>query len=218
MSFDSQVSPSEFARKALAELDAEEPNLTPAQLLGGPLAWGESWVAMVEAERDPANAPTMRPHVIAACQGLRFHRAMRLHCTCRKGLDYVALATLASGVLVVSSPTLLPPKRRAGGPCDLGPVEGQDPESGWALIPWERTMRNRVAAHQSAWKDEPIHPVLGYEVGIIGDSAKRQVFVCEKCGAAHTFLNITLLRLVLHAIAADQRSVWIGGLNVPAQI
>jgi hypothetical protein len=181
--------------------------------MGGSLAWGESWVTKVEAERDPANAPTMRPHVIAACQELRFHPAMRLHCTCRKGLEYLALASLATGVLVVSSPELLPPKRRGGGPNDLGPVEGQDPEAGWALTPWERSMRNRVAAHQSAWKDEPVHPILGLGAGVMGDTAKRQIFICKKCGATHTFLNITLLRLVLQAIASDQRSVRLGGLS-----
>lgn len=214
MSFACQVtSPRNLARQALAELDAPEPNLELAQLMGGPLAWGESWVAMVEAERDPANAPTMRPHVIALCQGLSKHPALRLKCTCRKGLDYLALASMATGILVVSSPTLRSPNERGGGPNDLGPVDGQSPGAGWALIPWERSMRSRAAAHQTSWQDKPDHPVLGVKVGIVGDTAKRQVFNCSKCGATPTFLNITLLRLVLQAIAADQRSVWVGGVG-----
>ena len=207
MSFDRQADPKLLARQALVELDAPEPELSPAQLMGGQLAWGNSMVALVEAERDPANAPVMRPHVIAPCQALRTHPALRLHCTCGRGMDFLALAALATGVLVVSSPRLLPPKKRGGGPLDLAAVEGQDPEAGWALIPWEASMRNRASVHQTVWESEPVHPGLGVQARIIGDSAKRQTFHCTGCGATHTFLNITLLRLVLQAIARGDRPV-----------
>jgi len=196
-----------LAREALSELNAELPDESPAQLLGGSSAWGESWVASVEAERDPANAPTMRPHVIAPCQELRDHPALRLRCTCGRGLDFLALASFATGVLVVSSPRRLPKKRRGGGTLDLAAVTGDDPEAGWALLPWEASMRNRSAAHKTAFESDPIQLVLGEGAGLIGDTAKRQTFICKGCGATHTFQNITLLRLLLRAIAAEEQEV-----------
>ena len=204
---DRQTSPQALARAALEELDADTPNEAPAMLLGGPLAWGDSQVAQVEAERDPSNAPVMRPHVIGPCQKLRSQPALRLHCSCGKGLDYLALATLATGVLVVSSPTLLPFRRRTGGPGDLGPIGKDDPEAGWAFIPWEASMRDRAASHQTAWNGETPHLALGDNAVVMGDTAKRQTFHCGNCGATHTFLNIVLLRLVLRAIAAGERKV-----------
>lgn len=195
-----------LAKAALAELDAPEPDPSPAQLMGGPLAWGESRVAMVEAARDPANAPTMRPHVIAPCQKLQSHPALRLHCTCGKGLDFLALASL-NGVLVVSSPRRLPPKLRRGGPNDLVTVESDDPTRPWTFVPWERSMRRRVAVHHTAWQKPDVHLALGPGAGVMGDAAKRQLFTCPTCGADHTFVNITLLRLVLESMAAGEQTV-----------
>ncbi len=196
-----------LARAALAELDADTPDGSPAQLLRGPLAWGESSVAMVEAARDPINAPTMRPHVMGPCQQLQSHPALRLHCTCGRGLDFLALASLASGVLVVSSPRRQPKKLRAGGTQDLAPVDDFGPGFGWSLIPWERSMRDRAATHRTAWVDTEDHPVLGPGRGVMGDVAKRQTFICEGCGATHTFRNVVLLRLVLQAIADGESTV-----------
>ncbi len=184
--------------------------MSPAELFGAPLAWGASAVTQAEAARDPGNAPVMRPHVIAPCQKLQAHPALRLHCSCGKGLDYLALATLSTGVLVISSPRLLPPKWRQGGQQDLAAVDGNDPEAGWALIPWERSMRKRAGTHQTAWQPEGSHPVLGEGAFLIGDTAKRQTFICPNCGATHTFRNIALLRLVLQAIASGERKVRLG--------
>jgi len=195
-----------LARAALAELDAPEPNPSPAQLMGGPLAWGESWVTVVEAARDPANAPTMRPHVIAPCQKLQSHPALRLHCSCGKGLEFLALASL-NGVLVVSSPRRLLPKLRRGGPNDLATVDSDDPTRLWAFVPWERSMRTRLATHRGAWEVPPEHAALGPGAGVVGDAAKRQVFDCPACGASHTFVNINLLRMVLRAMEAGSRRV-----------
>jgi len=199
-----------LARAALAELNAPEPDRTPAQLMGGQLAWGESWVTMVEADRDPANAPTMRPHVIAACQQLREHPALRSRCKCGKPLDFLALAAFSTGVLVVSSPKLLPEERRGGGVLDFAPVDDSPPECGWALLPWEDLMRQRAARHRTAWHSDS-HPFLGPGAGVIGDTAKRQVFECAPgCGAVHVFRNATLLRLVLQAIADGSDEVVFG--------
>ena len=195
-----------LARAALAELDAPEPDPSPAQLMGGPLAWGESWVTVVEADRDPANAPTMRPHVIAPCQKLQSHPALRLHCSCGKGLEFLALASL-NGVLVVSSPQRLLPKLRGGGPNDLATVESDNPTRPWAFVPWERSMRTRLATHRGAWEVPPEHAALGPGAGVMGDAAKRQVFDCPACGASHTFVNITLLRMVLRAMEAGNHRV-----------
>lgn len=201
------TSPRDLARAALKELDAEEPDLSPVELLGGSLAWGESRVTEIEAERDPSNAPVMRPHVVAPCQKLQSQPALRLHCTCGKGLDYLALATLSTGVLVISSPTLLPPKRRTGGLGDLGAIGTDDPEAGWALIPWQESMRDRAAAHHTSWNEVGPHPALGDNAVVLGDAAKRQTFSCEICRATHTFKNIQLLRLVLRSIESGDRKV-----------
>ena len=201
----------ELAKAALAELDAPEPDPSPAQLMGGPLAWGESHVTLAEAARDPANAPTMRPHVIAPCQKLLSYPALRLHCTCGKGLDFLALASL-NGVLVVSSPRRLTPKLRRGGPNDLATAASDDPTKPWSFVPWERSMHERSASHRTAWKMPDVHPTLGPGAGIAGDAAKRQTFVCPACGATHTFVNVNLLRLVLQAIAAGERAVRLGSL------
>ena len=203
-----------LAKAALTELDAREADPSPAQLMGGPLAWGESWVATVEPARDPANAPTMRPHVIAPCQKLQSHPAIRLHCTCGKGLTFLALASFATGVLVVSSHRRLPPKLRRGGVEDLATVVSGDPSRPWALVPWEAAMRDRLAAHRTAWQRAPAGPSIGdlapeglVATGVVGDTAKRQAFACKRCGAIHVFLNVTLLRLVLKAMASGERAV-----------
>jgi hypothetical protein len=203
----------ELARAALRELEADEPDLSPAQTMGGPLSWAENWTGQVEAERDPINAPAMRPHVIAPCQELRHYRAMRLHCRCGKGLDYLALITL-NGVLVVSSPRLLPPKLREGGPLDLGPIDDSDPGARWTYARWERMMRDRSAVHRTAYEPPAIHAALGEGAGVVGDSAKRQWFTCNNCGATETFSNITLLRMFLEAIADGEGKVQIGGPRI----
>lgn len=201
------MSTRELALAALAELNAPEPNPSPAQLMGGPLAWGGSPVTMVEAKRDPVNAPTMRPHVIAPCQKLQSHPALRLHCSCGKALTFVALASLSTGVLVVSSPYRRPKKLRQGGPNDLATVS--DPSRPWALIPWEASMRERASQHQTAWTPGSPHPALGPGAGVIGDTAKRQTFACgaARCNAVHTFLNVNLLRVLLKAIAVGEPTV-----------
>ena len=156
----------------------------------------------------------MRPHVIAPCQELRTHRAMRLHCRCGKGLDYLARATL-NGVLVVSSPCLLPVKLREGGPLDFGPISDSDTGSRWTYTAWERMMRDRAAAHRTAYEPPAVHAALVQGAGVVGDSAKRQWFVCQNCGATETFSNITLLKMFLEAIANGEGMVKIGGPKVP---
>lgn len=212
MSFDDQQQWATLARQALAELNADELDPSPAVLMGGPLAWGDSWIALMEAERDPANAPTMRPHVISPCQKLQSHPALRLRCSCGRGLDFLALASMPPGVIVVSSPRRLPKKLRRGGPNDLASViEGADPQAGWALIPWEQSMRDRFATHRSSWQDGGEHFVLGEGAVLIGDAAKRQTFTCGACSANFTFVNVNLLRLVLETMANGDREVRLGG-------
>jgi hypothetical protein len=208
MSFDAQQR--QLALAALNELNAAEPNRTPAHLLGGDVAWGSDVVARVEAARDPANALAMRPHVVAPCQALASHRPLRLRCSCGRTLEFLALAPFATGVLVVSSPRLVPLESRGGGGVsDLAPIGTDDPEARWSLLAWEAHMQVRVqeAARTTAWDADGIHPVLGANVSLVGDTAKRTVFVCEHCAATHTLLNMTLLRQVLEAIANDERDI-----------
>ena len=194
-----------LARAALAELGAAEPDRSPVDLLGGRVAYGLEPVSRVEAARDPANAPAMRPHVVAPCQRLASYPALRLHCTCERGLDFLALAPFATGVLVVSSPRRLPKKRRAGGTQDLASPDDEHPDGPWTFSVWEASMLRRTASHSTAWMSEP-HPALG-DVMVMGDTAKRQVFYCKGCGATPVFVNVTLLRLVLQAIADGSESV-----------
>jgi len=205
-----QLTHSELAREALAELDAPEMNVSPVELMGGTLDWETNWVGQLEAERDPVNAPTLRPHVVAPCQALQKHPALRLRCRCGRGLDFLALASFATGVLVVSSPRRLPPRLREGGPNDLASVKESDPPTRrWSFMPWEALMLQRQAKHRSAWDATKEHPFLGPDTRVIGDAAKRQIFECERCGAVHLFRNVTLLRMMLEAIAAGSRIVQI---------
>lgn len=90
---------------------------------------------------------------------------------------------------------------------DLAPVDSNDEEAGWAMFPWEASMMSRASAHHTSYSEQAPHPVLGEGANIMGDAAKRQTFVCMGCGATPTFQNITLLRLVLAAIASGERSV-----------
>lgn len=182
--------------------------------MGGPLAFGESAVVSTEDARDPANAPTRRPHLVAACQRLQTHPSLRLHCSCGRGLTFLAIAALSTGVLVVSSRRRLPPKLRQGGSGDLATPLSDDPSRSWSLIPSEAAMRDRLAAHRTAWKQAPAGPSvreLGPEglvaMGVVGDTAKRQAFRCDGCGAVFVFLNVKLLQLVLQAIAGGDETV-----------
>ncbi len=200
-----------MAAAALVELDAPEPNRAPVHLLGGTIAFGGSWVVEIEGERNPENAAAMRPHVIARCQEpeLRLHPALRIRCSCGRFLAYAALAPFATGVLVVTSPRLLPPTQRGGGVYDLAsPLKSPlDPTRPWDLEAWEIYMASSDDAVVSSWKGPDPHPVLGAGASVIGDPAKRRIFRCRKCGATHTVHNVTLLRLVLQAIANGQREV-----------
>lgn len=215
MSFDSQRPDFRaFAKAALAELDAPEPDPSPAQLMGGPVAWRESVVVNMEDERDPANAPTRRPHLVAACQALRSHPSLRLKCSCGRGLTFLAVAALATGVLVVSSDRRLPVKLRRGGVGDLVTVLSDDPTRPWSLVPWEAAMRDRLGAHHTAWRSAPVGPSSRslapdglVAIGVVGDTAKRQAFICKDCGATPTVVNVSLLRLVLRAMADGERVV-----------
>jgi len=72
-------------------------------------------------------------------------------------------------------------------------------------------MSRRSAMHRSSWQAPPIHPVLGPNAGVMGDTAKRQTFNCKECGATHTLLNVTLLRLVLQAVAEGKTEVRLAG-------
>jgi hypothetical protein len=101
----------------------------------------------------------------------------------------------------------LPRNSRGGGVEDLAPVDRS--EQCWTLMSWERHMYQRTAEaqHATSWDNPPVHPVAGPGARLVGDSAKRQTFICDGCGATHTFLNVTLLRLVLRAIASGQRQV-----------
>ena len=91
---------------------------------------------------------------------------------------------------------------------DLAPVdENAPPEAGWALIPWEESMRRRNANHRTAWDGSAGHPMLGAGATIIGDTAKRQTFLCPNCKAVHVLRNVTLLRMVLTSIAKGDRKV-----------
>lgn len=217
MSSVSQPNWAALAREALAELGADEPDLSVAELMGGPLAWGESDVGLFEAQRDPKNVNVMRPHLIAACQKLDRHPAIRLHCSCGKGLDWLALAPLSTGVLVVSSPRHAPYKQQGGGILDLAPVEeGLPADAGWSLIPWEESMLRRDAQHRSSWQRPEVHPVLGPNVRVIGDAVKRQTFICPKCDADFVFLNVQLLRLFLQAIAARDKKIRLADREIKA--
>jgi hypothetical protein len=195
------------AQAALAELDAAEPNRSPAQLMGGEKTW-DHLLTQLEMDRDPGNAPALRPHVVAPCQQLRFQPALRLWGSCGHPLGYLALVSMV-GVLAVGSPRLLPPELRRGGAGDLASPNPDDgPEVEWTYDEWDRTMRRRAGGVRTSWQPD-VHP-LGPNIGIMGDVAKRQTFECRRCGAPETFRNVPLLRLVLHTLAACERSVRAG--------
>ena len=221
MSFRCQpLSAADFARAALAELVADEPDRSPAHLLAGDLVIGDSWVKRVEAARDPVNAPAMRPHVIAPCEHLASHPALALRCYCERPLSFLALGTFALGVLVVSSPRRLPPKLRQGGARDLAPINDDEEvwtfdswaqamrfeavqrdlasinhdEEVWTFDSWARARRCEAGQVATSWPQPAEHPVLGPGAGVVGDETKRLTFRCNKCVTPHTFYDVTLLR------------------------
>jgi hypothetical protein len=227
------LSAADFARAALAELVADEPDRSPAHLLAGDLVIGDSWVKRVEAARDPVNAPAMRPHVIAACEQLVSHPTLALHCCCGRRLSFLALGTFALGVLVVSSPGRLPPKLRQGGARDLAPIN--DHEQVWTFDSWAQAMRCEAGQVATSWRQPMEHPVLGPGAGVVGDETKRLTFRCEKCVTTsmvyddallryvtllryktYSFHNVTLLRYVLQAIADGEREVRLARLVAAA--
>jgi hypothetical protein len=198
----------------LNELLADEPNLKPAPTMGGSLAWGDSWVGQTEAQRDRVNAPAMRPHVIGPCQQLSRYPALALRCACptEPTLVYLALATFATGVLVVSSPRLLLAEQRGGGTHDLADV--YEPTKSWSLLPWEAWMRVNDTPHGTSWKNPDTHPLLGPGASVIGDTAKRHKLRCQ-CGADFTYHNVTLLEYVLRSIAAGEHEVRLRAYSTP---
>ena len=70
-------------------------------------------------------------------------------------------------------------------------------------------MWRRASFHATSWKPEP-HPALGHAM-VMGDAAKRQTFHCNGCGATLVLLNVTLLGLLLRAIATGSRTVRLHG-------
>lgn len=205
MSFGTQrVDFQALAKAALTELHAPEPAETT------------EWLVQEGRPLYGANVATMRTSVVAACRDLQAHPALRLHCTCGQKLDFLALLAVPShGVHVVSSPRRLPPKLRSGGFGDLDPtaIGNDDPEPHWVPA----TQTSPVLR-----PGDPFPATLGTSIWIAPEPAsgallrcssvrisQRRTFVCDatRCNAAHTLLNVSLLHLVLEAIAAGQDEV-----------
>ncbi len=197
---------------ALDELEAPEPNLNPAQLLGGQLRWDDRMVQF-EAARDPDNAPTLRPHAIAPCQKFsQSHPALGLRCGCGNGLGFLAIAHFATGILAVTAPHRKPQKYRNGGLSDLalGP-SGED----FFFIPWyEQDLAagdDRQGFTTAVSPRETIAdlPNVG---GVLGDLAHRQERTCPSCNTRHVYKNVTLVTFYLRAVAEGRDEVILGQL------
>jgi hypothetical protein len=196
-----------FARLALAELDAPEPNRAPAQLTaavsnGGPLAelaWDDLSLQR-QVTMDPANAAAHRPWVIAYCQQLDAlgYRAPGTRCGCAYGLGFVALAPLATGVRAVWTRRRLPPKERKGGWRDFDRVPGA--RHGWDLLSCSKALIGDARGPRTAALPHP-----GFEH--VWD---RQTFRCPRCDRSVTVLNVTLVRGVLEALAEGTGEVVLG--------
>ncbi len=228
-----------LARQALSALDAEEPDLAPAQLTdgGGPdeqvltAAWEDPWVQVL-VRQDPANAATYRPHVIAACQALdrAGYRAPGVRCGCGYGLGFLALAPLPSGVSVLWERRRLPPKARRGGWRDL--AGGASPgvrEGGWNDLDDDMgsTLTEYGVLDWVVGKTGPMYqgspfcpavpefqpyPAVAPGVAILDNPvAARQAYCCPRCGARHVRLNVHLVRAVLRAVADGTGEVVLGG-------
>jgi hypothetical protein len=139
------------------------------------------------------------------------------------------MGAFATGVLIVDSPRRLPPKERGGGVFDLAAVgddeRGTDTQTShavrpWTLATWLQDINQRNArALTTSWRAPEVHPALGPGASVIGDGAKRLTFSCTNpnCRANPTVLNVTLLRLMLSAIANGERRVTLDTPTAPTQ-
>ena len=99
--------------RALTELDALEPNRTPAELIGGLLSWEHPTVQAQIHNDEPRNEPTHRPHFIAACQQLDRlgYQLPEVRCTCGARLGFMGLAVLATRAFAIVNTRRLPPRK-----------------------------------------------------------------------------------------------------------
>lgn len=214
-----------LARQALSALDAEEPDLAPAQLTdgGGPdeqvltAAWEDPWVQVL-VRQDPANAATYRPHVIAACQALdqAGYRAPGVRCGCGYGLGFLALASLPSGVSVLWERRRLPPKGRRGGWRDLA---GDRHDAGERLtecsVQWWVVGKTgpvcQGAPFGPAVREFHAYPTVAPGIAMLDNPVTaRQAYSCPRCGARHIRLNVQLVRAVLRSVADGTSEVVLG--------
>jgi len=202
-----------LAQMALDELDAPEPNRNPAQLLGGELRWDDRMVQF-EAARDPDNAPTLRPHVIAPCQKFsQSHPAIGLRCGCGKGLGFLAIGHFATGVLAITTSHRQAKKYRNGGLSDL--ALGPNGER-FVFIPWYQQQLAAKAQREKEFTTavSPRETIadLPNVGGVLGDLAHRQERQCPACNTRHLFKNVTLVRLYLKAVAEGRDEIILGQL------
>ena len=205
MGFRSQASVSGKSRRI--------PHITPAHRRAAAQAlscldadyaddWSEN-TQRCEAERDPDNAPLMRPSVIKACQSLGDLPAIGLRCACGHAIGYLAVGKGPIGMLVVDAPSRQRPQQRAGGWRDLAPVGNEaKADGGFLLGSWDSWLRFESGGTLTASRVQ----------GALGNAGQRREFTCQACGTIHRVRQVGLMRLLLRATADGHGEVRLGRL------
>jgi hypothetical protein len=222
-----------LARRALAELDADEPNRASARLLNGEQKWDDPMLQHL-VSRDPTNARAMRPHLVAACLPFNARPALGLRCRCGKPISFVALVAAATGVTAMVARHRKPGDQRDGGiadlvlnPADRGrgflPLEGAlrpghphaagvsaiatDPQPARAPGPTDATELDPDEYDEDGY---PWHQPEPLRFGnVVGDYVHRICLPCRDrtCHRAPVLTNVQLVRQYLQAVANGDNEV-----------
>lgn len=192
--------PSPWSEDRITDLALFRASATKALRLMGeelpPDAYENTAVHMIN--REPASRSIRHPQVIAAAKCLKQYPAMGVRCQCGRGLGWVALATMSTGLFLVHSDKRQQKKSlRHGGYTDLAPVGGGSCET-FTLAPWNAQLPHGIGAVRSS---TTLGGLFGPDTpGVLFDCAARVTYECPKCHAQYPLRNDAFVRRFLQAV------------------
>jgi hypothetical protein len=186
------------AREALERLGNEDP---PEEAIPN--------TTRIAISREHTSHRIRDPKVIAAADPVKFHPALGVRCRCGKGLGWVAICTLSTGIIIVHSDKRQPERYRHGGYSDLAPVGG-DGARMFTLSDWNHELASGIGAVRGS---SPLGGLFGEGTpGVMFDVGSRVIYTCPKCARTHTLRNDVAVRRYLESVANGGTEIRLGGV------
>lgn len=162
--------------------------------------------------REPTSRRIRDPRVIASADPVKFHPALGVRCKCGRGLGWVAIAPLSTGIIIVHSDKRQTEQYRHGGYSDLAPV-GEGGATMFTLGSWNRVLPTGIGAVRSS---SPLGGLFGEGTpGVMFDVGSRVTYTCPKCHRTQTLRNDVAVRRYLEAVTKGGVEIKLGEVSRP---